>query len=452
MDVTQIEKNIRDREVRVVKIGGADMDGVYRGKRVLAEQFLEGCRGGGFPQCDVIFGWDIAEQLIPGLAIGSADTGFADIVMQPDLDTFRVVPWEEGVAAVVCDYATEAGQPLSVSPRQVLQRVVARAEALGYRPKTAAEYEFRLFREDQQSLRAKRYTDLEVLNPGLNCYSISHATIDDDVVGRIGKLMIEYGVPVEGYNREHGEGMYEMNIRYGDAIAAADHAMLFKSGCKEIAAQHGVVPTFMAKYDDRIDGCSGHLHQSLWSLDGDSNVFHDADAEHGASGTLRSYTAGVMATMPELMLMYAPNVNSYKRFVVGSWAPTTVTWGFENRTAALRVITGSPSATRIETRVPGADVNAYLGFAATLAGGLHGIERKLEPPAPVTGDAYKVSDASPLPCSLDEAADLFETSAVARNFFGNAFVDHYAAMRRWEGEQHRRAVTDWERARYFEQV
>ena len=452
MDVTEVEKIIREREVRVVKIGGADMDGVYRGKRLLAEQFLEGCRGAGFPQCDVIFGWDIAEQLIPGLAIGSADTGFADVIMQPDLATFRVVPWEDGVAAVVCDYATATGEPLSVSPRQVLRRVVARAESMGFRPKTAAEYEMRLFREDQQSLRAKRYTDLEVLNPGLNCYSIHHATIDDDVVGRICKMMVEYGVPVEGYNREHGEGMYEMNIRYGDAVTAADQAMLYKSGCKEIAAQHDVVPTFMAKYDDRIDGCSGHLHQSLWSLDGERNVFHDGAAQHGMSGTLRSYAAGVMETMPELMLMYAPNVNSYKRFVVGSWAPTAVTWGIENRTAALRVIAGAPNATRIETRVPGSDVNAYLGFAATLAGGLHGIERKLQPPEPIAGDAYKATGAPPLPRTLDEAVERFAASAVAREFFGDAFVEHYAAMRRWEVEQQRRAVTDWERARYFEQV
>ena len=355
MDVSQVEQLIRDREIRVVKIGGADMDGVYRGKRILAEHFVAGLRGQGFPQCDVIFGWDIAEQLIAqpfmnDLAIGSADTGFADIVMHPDLDTFRVVPWEEGVAAVVCDYATAAGEPLAVSPRQVLQRVVARAESMGYRPKTAAEFEMRLFREDQQSLRAKRYTGLQPLNPGLNCYSIHHASIDDDVVGRMCKMMIEYGVPVEGYNREHGEGMYEMNIHYADAVTAADHALLYKSGVKEIAAQHGVVPTFMAKYDDRIDGCSGHLHQSLWSLDGARNAFYDESAQHHASDTLRSYAAGVMATLPELMLMYAPNVNSYKRFVVGSWAPTTVTWGFENRTAALRVIAGAPDPLRASRR------------------------------------------------------------------------------------------------------
>jgi glutamine synthetase len=404
----------------------------------------------GFPQCDVIFGWDIAEQLIPGVGVGSADTGFADIVMRPDLDTFRVVPWEEGVGAVVCDYTTEAGEPLGVSPRQVLQRVVARANSMGYRPKTAAEFEFRLFREDQQSLRAKRYTDLVVLNPGLNCYSISHATIDDDVVGRIGKLMIEYGIPVEGYNREHGEGMYEMNLRYAPALEAADRGMLFKSAAKEVLAQAGAVPTFMAKYSDQMDGCSGHIHQSLWR-DG-ANAFWDESAAQHVGSLLASYIAGALETMPELFALYAPNVNSYKRYVAGSWAPTAATWGIENRTAALRAITGSANAIRVEHRVPGADVNPYLGFAACLAGGLSGIERKLAPPPAMTGDVYAAEGLPPLPRTLEHAVDLLERSEIARDYLGQAFVDHYVAMRRWEIEKHRRAVTSWERRRYFEQV
>jgi glutamine synthetase len=451
MDLEQVERMIRDRGIETVKIGGADMDGVYRGKRVLAEPFLEGCRRHGFPQCEVIFGWDIAEQLIDGLAIGSADTGFADIVMVPDLSTFRVVPWEGHTAAVICDYTTESGEPLAVAPRTVLRRVVDRALALGCRPYTAAEFEVRTFREDQRSLRAKGFKELDPLSPGLNCYSIHHASLDEDLIGHIRREMIDYGVPVEGYNREHGSGMYEMNIRYADAITAADHAMLYKSGMKEIAAKHGAVPTFMAKYDDRLDGCSGHLHQSLWSPDGEQPLFWDESAPHEGSPLLQRYVAGLLATLPDFMLMYAPNVNSYKRFVAGSWAPTTATWGHDNRTAALRIIDGSASAMRIENRVPGADVNAYLGFAASIAGGLHGIERDLSPPAQVRGDAYKV-EAPPLPRSLAEAVERFEQSAVAREYFGDAFVDQYASMRRWEVETFNRAVTDWERARYFEQV
>ncbi len=452
MERAQVERLIAERGIEVVKVGGADMDGVFRGKRILAPHFLEGCRGAGFPQCDVVFGWDIQEQLIDGLAVGSARTGYADILMQPDLSTFRVVPWEAGAAAVVCDYATEGGEPLAVSPRQVLRRVVERARDLGYEPRMAVELEARLFREDQRSLRTKGYTGLEPLSPGLNCYSIHHASMDEDVVGRIRRLMGEFGVPVEGYNREHGEGMYEINLHYADPVAAADYALLYKSGSKEIAAQAGVVPTFMAKYDDRLDGCSGHVHQSLWSRDGEQSLFWDASAPHHASERVRSYLAGVLATLPEFMLMYAPNVNSYKRFVAGSWAPTNVTWGFENRTAAVRVIAGSPGACRIENRVPGADVNAYLGFAASLAGGLHGLEQGLDCPPPTEGDAYAASDAPKLPRSLPEAVERFAASALAREYFGDEFVEHYARMRQWEVDAFRRAVTDWERRRYFEQV
>ena len=452
MDLPQIEQLIAERGIEVVKVGGADMDGIFCGKRILTSHFLEGCRGGGFPQCDVIFGWDIQQRLIDGLAIGSAKTGFADIQMRPDLSTFRTVPWEEGAATVICDYAHEDGRPVEVAPRQVLRRVVERAESAGYRPRMAVELEIRLFREDQESLRAKGYRALRPLSPGLNCYSIPHATMDEDVVGRIRKLMIDFGVPVEGYNREHGEGMYEINLHYADALNAADDALLYRSGTKEIAAQAGIVPTFMAKYDDQLDGCSGHVHQSLWSANGDENLFWNADAPHHASEQMRAYAAGVLATLPEFMLMYAPNINSYKRFVAGSWAPTTVTWGFDNRTTALRFITGSRTADRIENRVPGADVNGYLGFAASLAGGLYGLERGLTCPPPIEGDAYSATEAPALPRTLHEAVERFDASALAREYFGSEFVEHYVRMRRWEVAAFQRAVTDWERQRYFEQV
>ncbi len=452
MNRDDIERLIADHGIETVKMGTPDMDGVYRGKRVSAKQFVEGCDGEGFAQCDVLFGWDIAEEVMAGLelAIGSADTGFADILLRPDLRTFRVVPWEAGTAAVVCDAYTEHGDLVAQSPRTVLHRVVERARAMGLEPAMAVELEFRIFREDQESLRAKRYSDLRPLNPGYNCYSISHASIDDDVVGALRRNMDAYGIEVEGYNREHGEGMYEMNLRYAGAMEAADRGMLFKSGTKEVLAQAGAVPTFMAKYSDEMDGCSGHIHQSLWH-DG-SNAFWGPDDEHHMSARMRAYLGGALRTMPELFALYAPNINSYKRYVSGSWAPTSATWGIDNRTAALRAITGSAGAIRIETRVPGADVNPYLGFAACLAGGLHGIEHGLKPAAPVQTDVYSVAGLPPLPRTLEHAIDLFEHSAVAREYFGDAFVDHYVKMRRWEVEKHRRAVTAWERARYFEQV
>ncbi len=453
MGVSEIAQTIADHGIDTVKIGTPDMDGVYRGKRLSAKQFLAGCGGKGFAQCDVIFGWDIAEEVIaaPKLAVGSADTGFADVLLRPDLATFRIVPWETATAAVVCDACDEHGELLPQSPRTVLRRVLERASRLGFTAKMAVELEMRIFREDQESLRAKAYTDLRPLNPGLNCYSISHASIDDDVVGALRRHLDAYGVEVEGYGREHGEGMYEMNLRYAGALEAADRGMLFKSAAKEILAQAGCVPTFMAKYSDAMDGCSGHIHQSLWQEDG-ASAFWDASDEHGMSATLRAYIAGALETLPELLALFAPNINSYKRYVSGSWAPTAATWAVENRTSSLRVISGDARAVRVENRVPGADVNPYLGFAACLAGGLSGIERRLEPPAAMKGNVYESKGSPPLPRTLEEAITLLDASAVARDFLGDAFIDQYVAMRRWEIEKHRRAVTEWERRRYFEQA
>ena len=452
MDVDTIARLIEEKHVETVKLGGSDMDGVYRGKRVLADHFLRHLEGQGFPQCDVIFGWDVQEQVIGDLPFSSWQTGFADTLMRPDLSTFALVPWEEGTASVVCDFYTEHGDPVAVSPRYVLRRVEERAAAAGLRSFSAAEIEVRFFREDQESIRAKGHSGLQPLSPGLNCYSLQHASIDDPVIGRIRRQMVDYGVPLEGYNREHGEGMYEINLKYGDSLAAADRTMLYKSGSKEIAAQMGIIPTFMAKLSDDIDGCSGHVHQSLWDAEGKRNLLWDAGAKDRLSGTMRSYIGGLMATLSEFMPMYAGNVNSYKRFVEGTWAPVNVTWGIDNRTVALRVINADASSTRVENRVPGADLNAYLAFAATLAGGLHGIEKGLEPPPATEGDAYAAKDVPPLPRTLAQAIDLFESSALARAYFGDAFVDHFSAMRRWEVERYDRAVTDWERRRYFEMV
>jgi glutamine synthetase len=441
-----------ERSIDVVRVGGADMDGVFRGKRLTRDQFLRSCAGDGIAQCDVVFGWDIAEEVIGDLPYSSWAGGFRDIIMRPDLSTFAAVPWEPGAASVVCDFFTEEGEPFPAAPRHVLRRVVERAAAAGFTARSAVEFEVRFFREDQESVRAKDYTRLRPLSPGLNCYSIHHASIDEDVIGDIRRLLIAYGMPVEGYNREHGAGMYEINLRYDAPVRAADHAMLYKSAAKEIAARHGAIPTFMAKYDDTLDGCSGHIHQSLWDAAGDASAFWDAAGHHHVSRAMQHYIAGVLATLPEFMLMYAPNVNSYKRFVAGSWAPTTASWGIENRTAAVRVIAASPGACRIELRVPGADVNAYLGFAAALAGGLYGIERKLEGPPPAQGDAYALEGLPPLPATLAEALERFESSPLARDCFGEGFVKHYAAMKRWELKKYNRAVTDWERRRYFEMV
>src|SRR3990172_6000163 len=309
VEIESVSGLIEEHGITNVKIGGGDLDGVYRGKRVSAEHFLSAAPEG-FPQCDVLFGWDIQDRVIGTLPFSNWELGFGDIVMKPDLATFAIVPWEEGSASVVCDFYTEDGDPLPIAPRFVLDRVVRQAQEAGYRAMMAAELEVRFFREDQESLRAKGYSGLRPLNPRLNCYSIHHASIDEPVIGRVCRMLTAYGIPVEAYNREHGAGMYEINLRYTDALRAADQTMLYKSASKEIAAQSGAVATFMAKYANDVDGCGGHVHQSLWTPDGSGSRFWDESATHHVSEVLRQYVAGILATLPEFMLMYAPNVNS----------------------------------------------------------------------------------------------------------------------------------------------
>ncbi len=342
---------------------------------------------------------------------------------------------------------------MRVASRYVLRRVLERAEAMGYRPELALELEFRLWREDQRSLREKQWRNLTPLSPTTSCYVIHRSTGDDFLVGKLRRLMDAYAVPVEGYNREHGEGMYEMNLRHTAGMEAADRALLFRNGVKEICLLDGMTASFMAKPFANEDGNSGHLHQSLWTTSGQS-AFYDEQGEHHLSPVFLSYIAGVMQTMPEFMALYAPNINSYKRFVAGSWAPTVAAWGIETRTPALRVISGSPNATRLENRVCGSDVNPYLAMAATVAGGLHGIEQGLTPPPPARSNAYALPEAvAPrLPRTLEAAIERFAGSEIARAWFGDAFVDDYVTMRRWEIERYHAAVTEWERERYFELI
>ena len=447
----QVEQFIAEHAIDTFKIGGADYDGVLRGKRLPVDVFVAGMEHG-FAQGDVLFGWDIAEQLVPGLRFTNWESGYADLRMRPDLGTLRGTPWEPGVATVLCDFVTESGEPVAVAPRTVLRRVVEQAAAQGWRAEMALEYEFRLWREDQRSLRAKRWRDLTPLSPTTSCYNLSRATGDEFLLGRLRRMLDGHEVPIEGYNREHGEGMYEMNMRHAPALEAGDRALLFRSGVKEMCLLEGMTASFMAKPFADEDGNSGHLHQSLWDADG-HNVFYDAAGEHGMSQVFLSYVAGVLKTLPEFLALYAPNVNSYKRFVTGSWAPTVAAWGVETRTPSLRAVTGSPGAMRLENRVPGSDVNPYLAMAASLAGGLHGIEQGLTPPPAVRGaNAYTLPEevAPRLPRTLDEAIERFAGSALARRVFGELFVDDYVTMRRWEVERYRAVVSEWERERYFD--
>jgi glutamine synthetase len=417
-------------QIRRVKVGCVDTDCTLRGKYISLEKFQSASIG----FCDVLFGWDIADALYDNATFTGWHTGYPDGKCQIDLDTFRVIPWEPGTAFFLLDFEAE------ISPRAVFRRVLERAP---FTPYFAAEFEFFLFRETAESLREKSYRNLTPLTPGMFGYSVLRASQNSGLMIDLLDQLSGFGIPIEGLHTETGPGVYEAAIAVEQGLAAADRAALFKTAVKEIAAKHGAIPTFMAKVNSNLPGSSGHLHQSLWK-DGE-NLFTS-----GVEGLMGSYIAGLVEFMPELMAIFCPTINSYKRTVPGVWAPVNATWGIDNRTTAVRAIPSAGKGARVELRLTGADINPYLAMAASLAAGLEGIARRLKPPAPLI-DAYS-SDAAPLPRSLGDATRLLETSQVARDWLGDAFVDHYVATRDWEVRQFAKAVTDWELARYLESI
>jgi glutamine synthetase len=447
MTVDEVKQLFATHHIEKVEVGGFDVDGVLRGKYISLDKFWSGADAGlGF--CDVIFGWDSSDGLYDNVQLTGWHTGYPDGVARIDLATFRVLPWEPDTAFFLVDFLNKDGSPLAISPRQVLRRVIERAASMGYIANAAIEYEYFFFAEDPQSIRQKHYRDLVPLTPGMFGYSVLRASVHSDLAHTILDAMRAMGIEIEGFHTETGPGVYETAIRYSEALNAADQAALFKTGVKILAQKHALVATFMAKWNSNLPGCSGHIHQSLADAQTGKNLFHSPQGEREMSGLMRHYMAGQLALMREFTAMYLPTVNSYKRTVPGTWAPTNVTWGIDNRTTAVRAIPACSKATRVELRLPGADSNPYLALAASLAAGLYGIENKLELGAP-TVNAY-ASKAPGLPRTLEKAAALFRASGAAREYFGADFVEHYAATRRWEVREFRRAVTDWELARYFE--
>ncbi|HVY47674.1 MAG TPA: glutamine synthetase family protein, partial [Minicystis sp.] len=409
----------------------------------------------GFGFCDVIFGWDIADVLYDNATVTGWHTGYPDAHAVLDLSTLRPIPWEPNTVAILADFRDENGAHHPACPRSTLRRVIERAAALGFEAKLSCEFEFFLFEETPRSLHEKRFASLTPLSPGMFGYSWVREGQNKELMAAILDGMRAFDIEIEGLHTETGPGVYEVAIRYDDALRAADKAALFKVAMKQIAYERGLSVTFMAKWNAELPGSSGHLHQSLWK--GGKSAFSDPAAKDGMSQTMRHYVGGQVALMPEMTALYSPTINSYKRYVPGVWAPLTATWGFENRTCAIRIIgAGSPYATRVEYRQTAADINPYVAMAACLGAGLWGIENRIEPPPPVQGDAGEGSagdaERRPLPRTLAEATRLLQGSEAARAVLGEAFVDHYVRTRAWEVRQYERAVTDWELRRYFEAV
>jgi glutamine synthetase len=434
-----------------VKVGAFDIDGVLRGKYISMDK-LEASATSGFGFCDVIFGWDSADVLYDNVSYTGWHTGYPDMHATLDLDSLRTIPWEPGTAFFLADFVARDGGPLPIAPRQVLQRVVAKARQMGFEPITASEYEYFIFAETPETVRAKGYQNLTPLSPGMFGYSVLRASSHTALVHAILDGLQGFGIEVEGMHTETGPGVYESAIKYGPALKAGDDAALFKTAVKEIGARHGVMPVFMAKPSASLPGCSGHIHLSLWDPAVKTNLFH---GEQGQPTDLaRHFVAGQLALMPEMMALIGPTINSYKRTVPNTWAPTTASWGVENRTTALRWIPGGPKSSRVEYRLASADGNAYLALAAALASGLWGIERKLEPPPPTSQSAYSAPEGlyKPLPRTLEQATALLKASDAARTLLGDVFIDHFVQTREWEVRQFNQAVTTWELERYMEIV
>jgi glutamine synthetase len=431
-----------------VKVAASDIDGILRGKYLHKHKFMSAAEAG-FGFCDVVFGWDSQDQCYDNTQVTGWQHGFPDALARIDLDTQRNVPWDGGIPFFLAEFINPDGSPYPVCPRQTLKRVLARAEKLGLQAMTGYEFEWFNFLETPASWANKKGIEPTTLTPGMFGYSLLRMNANRDYFNTLYDEMAAFGVPIEGMHTETGPGVYEVAIEFSAALEAADRAILFKTGAKEIGHRFGIMPSFMAKWSARFPGCSGHIHQSL--SDGSRNVFFDEQRERGLSPLFESYVAGQLACLMEFAPMFWPTVNSYKRLVDGFWAPVKPTWGIDNRTASFRVIPGGAKSTRLETRCPGADVNPYLAGAAVLAAGLHGVEKglKLTTP-PITGTNQGAENIPRAPRSLIETTRIFSKSEIARDWFGDTFVDHFAATREWEWRQWQDAVTDWELKRYFE--
>lgn len=451
MSGEEIIERIKAYDHTRIKYAVVDIDGVLRGKYLHKMKFLQGLENGlGF--CDVIFGWDAADTAYTNGRVTGWHSGYPDAQLRIDLTTFRQIPWEDHIPFFLGDFSHQEGDIAAVCPRTLLKTIETQCVDMGYLPLFTQEFEWFNFKETPSQLAEKDFQHRQSATPGMFGYSVLRASLNSAYFHDLFDGMEAFRVPLEGLHTETGPGVIEACTQPHDVLEAADQAVLFKNGAKEIAYRHGIMSSFMAKADASLPGCSGHIHQSLWQADQKMNLFVDAGAPHKMSVLMQQYTAGQLACLPYIMPMLAPTINSYKRLVEGAWAPTTVTWGLDNRTAALRVLNVTPKLTRLETRVPGADTNPYLAMAACLAAGLYGIKHQLslDQIPPVTGNGYQRTDQGRLPATLAEATNLMKNAEIPRELFGDAFVDHFVCTREWEWLQFSQQVTDWEQRRYFE--
>lgn len=445
----QVLQALADVHAEKVKVAITDIDGVLRGKVISIEKFLSIAEKG-FGFCDVVFGWDAGDVAYDNAKITGWHTGYPDTTASIDVQTFRQVPWENGIPFFLADFSNAANVK-NICPRTLLKKIRKQAEDAGYVPYFSQEFEWFNFIDNRDELYKNDFRNPQPMTPGMFGYSVLRASQQGNYFHDLFDSLKKFDVPLEGIHTETGPGVYEAAILYAEILEAADRAVLFKTGAKEIAHHHGLIASFMAKWNENLPGCSGHVHQSLWTADKKTNLFYDKKSKTAMSALMESYIAGQLHCLPHILPMYAPTINSYKRLVEGAWAPTTLTWAVDNRTTALRVLSGSSTSTRLETRVVGSDSNPYLAMAGCLASGLYGIKNKLKLKTAATiGNGYADKKNGVLPRNLWEASQTMKESPVAKELFGEQFVAHFTGTREWEWKQFAKVVTDWELKRYFE--
>lgn len=448
LTLDELRHAVTEGRINTVIVAFTDMQGRLLGKRVTARYFLQnGVTSQLF--CDYLLATDIEMNLVPGYVASSWERGYGDLVAIPDLATLRAIPWLPKTAMVIADVASPGGEPLEHSPRQMLRRQLSRLEALGFAADMAGELEFYLFNQSYEDARESKYDNLKFSSWYPEDCHVFQTTKDEPFIGAVRSLMERADIPVEASVAECSPGQQEINLEYAEALEACDRLVLYKNGCKEIAHQMGKSVTFMAKLDEKLSGSSCHVHLSLRDLKTGQPGFYDPSRPDSMSELFRHFLAGAMKYAPAVTYFYAPNINSYKRFTAGTFAPTSLTWSVDNRTSAFRVL-GGGKGLRFECRLPGADVNPYLTFAALIASGLQGVEEKLTLSKPFQGNSYEAENISTIPHALYRSLDCLERSTEMRAAFGDAVTDHYLHCGRTELRAFEASITEWEKLRVFE--
>jgi glutamine synthetase len=450
MNKKEIIQQIINSETSKIKFAVADIDGILRGKYIHRDKFLSSVENGiGF--CDVIFGWDCNDKCYENSETTGWHTGYPDAKASIDVNTYREIPWENNTPFFLGDFSDDKFYADAACSRSLLKRIASESENLGFHPVFSQEFEWFNFMGTPNELRESNFEALKPMSPGMFGYSILRSSLNHAYFNDLFELLQKFNIPIEGIHTETGPGVLEATVIYDEVLKAADKALLFKTAVKEIAYRHNFMATFMAKWNVNLPGSGGHIHQSLWDKENKNNLFFDQNSKTGMSQLMQQYIAGQLTCLPEILPMFAPNPNSYKRLCGGDWAPSTLTWGIDNRTTAIRAIPGQNKGTRIELRVPGADTNPYLAMAASLAAGLYGIKNKLKlKTAPTFGNGYKDTSNGVLPNSLEKATKKMANSEIAKELFGEAFVKHFTLTREWECQQTNSNDPNWELKRYFE--